>query len=764
MRRALRKLLLVTGLLALLGGAMASANHDSALVKRVSPGNGAFGAGWAGASEDGSQVFFHTQEKLVSADTDNSIDLYEQSNGVATLVSIGPSGGNGPYNARVASSFRGFGGAVDGVSRNGTRVLFVTAENLVSGDVDNGEDIYERSGGTTTLVSTGPTDPGVTDSVSFVGASADGGRVVFETDARLVSADTDNSVDVYERSGSTTTLLSTGPAGGNSPLRGAYFSGLAEDGTHVFFKTDERLVDEDSDGLGDVYEHSGGATRLVSTGPTANNGPYDAGLTGVSKDGTRAFFLTAEALVSTDTDSSNDLYERSGGNTTLISTGTTGGNGNFHAGPAGASSDGTRVFLSTREQLTSADGDASTDIYEHADGATVLVSTGSLGGNGPYDVDSAGVSEDGTHVFFMTAETLSPDDADGGGLCPDSDPEYPPGPCQDIYEHAGGTTKLVSIGPTGGAGAYQPSFAGASEDGARAFFKTSEKLVANDTDTRFDVYERFADTTTLISIGPAGGNGDFDAGLNTPTKHIRQNGTLYFFDTTEKLVGDDTDSASDIYVARVAPYRAPQSASSLEVALGPAFKQCGTAGNSASASHAPPLSAGSCAPPVPTTGSARFGSASVGSASLTVVPGDLTTTADEADVAIGGSMTDIETPAGSDYDPNPLGADLTLYARIRTTDIGSCSPAPCGGSYDKPATATEIDFTVPVTCTGTSDPSLGSTCAVSTTADTLMPGFVREGGRTVVQAFRFRVDDSGPNGIRADGDDRLFAQQGVYVP
>jgi hypothetical protein len=34
----------------------------------------------------------------------------------------------------------------------------------------------------------------------------------------------------------------------------------------------------------------------------------------------------------------------------------------------------------------------------------------------------------------------------------------------------------------------------------------------------------------------------------------------------------------------------------------------------------------------------------------------------------------------------------------------------------------------------------------------------------LVQVFRLRLNDSGPNGIRNDSDDMLFAQQGVFVP
>jgi hypothetical protein len=68
-------------------------------------------------------------------------------------------------------------------------------------------------------------------------------------------------------------------------------------------------------------------------------------------------------------DTSVDVYERFGGATTLISSGVTGGNGAFTAFlfPNGLSDDGTRAFFDTRESLMSSDTDTSFDVY----GATV---------------------------------------------------------------------------------------------------------------------------------------------------------------------------------------------------------------------------------------------------------------------------------------------------------------------------------------------------------------------------------------------------------
>ena len=147
-----------------------------------------------------------------------------------------------------------------------------------------------------------------------------------------------------------------------------------------------------------------------------------------------------------------------------------------------------------------------------------------------------------------------------------------------------------------------------------------------------------------------------------------------------------------------------------------------------------------------------------GSAQMTVTPSDTDpTNGNQANVAISASLTDIRAVAGGDYNPNPSGADLTAVTRLRLTDKAN-------GYGGLPATATEYDFKVPIDCSSTPDPSVGSTCSANTTANALMPGLIQEQRQTVVQAFRVRVEDSGANGVRGDSDDRIFATEGVYIP
>ena len=118
----------------------------------------------------------------------------------------------------------------------------------------------------------------------------------------------------------------------------------------MLYETEEKVLAQDTDADVDVYD-SAGTTALVSTGPTGGNGPVDAFFADVSEDGARAFFTTAESLVATDSDSVTDVYERAGGSTSVVSHGSSGGNGPFNASFAAASADGATAIFTTSERL-----------------------------------------------------------------------------------------------------------------------------------------------------------------------------------------------------------------------------------------------------------------------------------------------------------------------------------------------------------------------------------------------------------------------------
>ena len=725
---------------ALLASAAGGARNPPEQVSTSSTnGNGAFGAFFTGASEDGTRVFFRTQEQLASTDTDTSFDLYERSGSTTSELSIGPAGGN----ALNVATYRG-------ASADGKHVFFDTDEPLVSSDTDgtcenqDGHgttcvDVYERAGGTTSLLSTGPTGGNGTFNARFRGASADGTHVFFTTREPLVASDTDSAIDIYDRSGSTTTLVSTGPSGGNGDFDVVY-KGISRDGSHVFFETGEQLVSQDTDGAADVYDRSGSTTTLVSTGPSGGNAAFDASYRDNSSDGSRVYFETPEALTSGDTDSSVDVYVRSGSTTTLLSTGPSGGNGSADALYEEASSDGSDVLFQTTERLVVGDTDSSSDIYDRSGGTTTLLSTGPSGGNGAADALFQGASRDGVHAFFGTTESLVPTDTDGRF---------------DIYDRSGSTTTLVSSGPAGGNGAIDAFFRGASDDGSEVFFETAEGLVSDDTDGLTDLYERSAGTTTRISTGPGGGNGSSQSVFQWATP----DGSRVFFGTGDSLAGTDTDSQSDLYVAsQPNGYPRPKGATPAKVSFVIAYKPC----TSPNRQHGQPFGSLSCNPPAQASDYLTVGTLDAngqaaqfnGSMRLDVRPGDPSTPADDADVGLAISVTDVRKKSDlSDYS-----GELLATTSLRITDkLNGSVPADA-------ATVTDLPFSFAVTCTPTGDTGIGSSCATSTTADALVPGIVPENVRSIWQLGQIQLLDGGADGDATTTPNTLFADEGYFVP
>jgi len=456
----------------------------------------------------------------------------------------------------IASIAHASAPAYKGTSADGKVVFFDTDQQLVPGDTDTKRDVFERSydmgvgAYVTREVSLGPTGGNDAYAAQFEGASADGMRVFFSTQERLVAADTDLSSDVYMRDLETgaTTLVTQGGAGctpgcgnGSFPVT---FADANESGTKVFFETNEKLVPGDTDKASDLFvrDLQGEETVLVSAGesaclPGCGNGEADVSRRGISADGSHAYFTTEEALSPADGDGARDLYSRDLETdvTSLVSQGC-GGCGNSGAVPIfdGSSADGKRVFFSTDERLVGADTDDATDIYgrDLPGGPTFLVSGGSGEGTPSY----AAASASGSRVFFTTDEGLLPGDGDGAN---------------DIYEWNGGTLELVTSAPC--SAACGVNFDAVSSDSGQVVFSTPAQLSGEDTDSSEDIYRQQVGvgSPVLVSRGAAGcptcWNGDTDARFNEASADASR----VVFTTLEALLGEDGDEEDDIYLRDV---------------------------------------------------------------------------------------------------------------------------------------------------------------------------------------------------------------------
>jgi hypothetical protein len=289
---------------------------------------------FAGASADGSRVFFVTRGELTADDAGNhDPELYEYDVETETLTRI----------SRGAS-----GGAVGNVgwvvpAEDGSTVYFTATGSLTPGaralHVGHGGETetqeynlyrYDTKTAATTYIATVSGNDWYTAEASGSvllnirqpihvlsewETTPDGGYLLFAAHENLTGYDSGGFDEVYRYDASDGSLLcvSCNPSGA-APSANALFDdnthfrevrAISDDGAYVFFDTTESLVSHDTNGRLDVYEWHEGAISLISSGHDASNSFF----LGTDATGADVFFGTHARLVPQDVDSSGDLYD-----------------------------------------------------------------------------------------------------------------------------------------------------------------------------------------------------------------------------------------------------------------------------------------------------------------------------------------------------------------------------------------------------------------------------------------------------------------------
>ncbi|MGA7205028.1 MAG: hypothetical protein WBX27_10400, partial [Specibacter sp.] len=104
-------------------------------------------------------------------------------------------------------------------------------------------------------------------------------------------------------------------------------------------------------------------------------------------------------------------------------------------------------------------------------------------------------------------------------------------------------------------------------------------------------------------------------------------------------------------------------------------------------------------------------------------------------------------------------------ANIRITDHFNAVAA---GGGTEAGTVVEIPFPVTTPCAGTASTAIGGTCSISTFANAVVPGAVKDTKRAIVEtgtaAGLLRVDDGGTDGVMATTPNGVFETAGIYIP
>ncbi len=299
---------------------------------------------WRAATANGSEVFYTEGEDLYRFDVASETREALTSGASGVLGTLGISTENGSYAYFVATS-------VLAGNKNGNEEEAETGKGNLYEWYD-GQTIFVAQLGTEDLYDEYDwrdfyrSNPGVAPAAGEKGSRVipDGTTVLFGSRARLTSYDNADQGELYlyEATSGKLTCVSCNPSGapatgeaylaGNpsivaAPERNAFLTrNLSEDGSRVFFQTQEALVPQDTNGQTDVYEweregeggadgcirssasfseRSGGCLYLISTGESDDPSYFgDA-----SADGSNVFFFTRQSLVSQDRDENDDLYD-----------------------------------------------------------------------------------------------------------------------------------------------------------------------------------------------------------------------------------------------------------------------------------------------------------------------------------------------------------------------------------------------------------------------------------------------------------------------
>jgi hypothetical protein len=365
-----------------------------------------------------------------------------------------------------------------------------------------------------------------------------------------------------------------------------WFAGASSDFGHVIFESTYPLVAGStvSDVNPNLYEWDHGTLRLAGILPdsTCATPPCVAptSLAGVgtgagtlplrfsphtiSADGSRIIFTDPSVPGNTDPLSGN-LYMRINGTSTiqLNASEKTSPDLSQPAEFQTASSDGTRVFFTTKEQLTNTATNGNGDLYMYDTTAPVahhltLISTDHEPADVSNGVDGViGASADGHYVYFIAAGQLvaaQPVLVTGLG----------------VYEWHDGVTSFIS-GLAKGADEsadVQPNFYNLSPigsrvtpDGKHMLYQSSSDLAGYQANGHTEFYLYNGDTHELQCVScrpdgtPAGGDANdmsqaFQGGTviaSHLSRAVSDDGRRVFFTTTDALVPQDTNGKRDAY-------------------------------------------------------------------------------------------------------------------------------------------------------------------------------------------------------------------------
>ncbi len=307
---------------------------------------------------------------------------------------------------------------------------------------------------------------------------------------------------------------------------------ISADGNMIAYKSGStNLVPHDYNGVEDIfaYDRSAGDTFLVSLGMGGSSANGHSRAPAISADGNIiAYISDATNIVANDTNGFVDVfaYDRSTGLTRRVSVASDGSEGNANSGTPSVSGDGNIiVFQSDATNLVANDTNNRSDIfaYDFATGTTTRVSVASDGAQGNQISSNAAISADGSTVVYESfSSNLVPNDTNTAS---------------DIfaYDLATGTTTRVSVASDGSDLGFQSTRPAVSADGMIIAYMSGDIYA----------YDRNTGNRTPVSVGVDGTQADVGSWYPAVSG---DGSTIAYSSAATNLVPNDTNNEPDVFV------------------------------------------------------------------------------------------------------------------------------------------------------------------------------------------------------------------------
>jgi hypothetical protein len=390
------------------------------------------------------------------------------------------------------------------ITAGASHVIFTSNQKLEPEAVESGTTIYDRAvGGPTQVLSLLPTEEPA--AAQFLGASADGSSVAFETGGTL-----------YLRRAGATQKVAAGST---------VFGGLSADGGRLTYLV-PTATPKNLPPRGEIFSYDAASGKATPVG-----GGNEAILVNVSADGSHVFFVTPKEGP---------------------------GEYDLRVWDAGTEAIGSIATVDERDVL----GEAIPDVLEKVtDGlglwAGYVQAPEKRAYNGPGADPSRSTADGGTFLFESHAN-LGPYPNKGhaevyryseedGLSCLSCDPSGVPAR-SDARLQGPNALFLRSLPPVNALA----HLSNLSADGKKAFFQSAEALVPADNDGRIDVYEWEAEGKGGCAL-PAGCLSLISSphsGADEYLYAVTPSGHDVFIETADALLPSDPDGGNSIYDAR----------------------------------------------------------------------------------------------------------------------------------------------------------------------------------------------------------------------